>query len=104
MPRGANELEMTAPGRKRAETGVTPAFPRIKRLATSPHLRCLDPMRTYPSLFRFLGAAVAGTFLLAGCKQKTAQAEKTADGLTKIKVGYIGLTCEAPLYMALEKG
>jgi NitT/TauT family transport system substrate-binding protein len=61
-------------------------------------------MRTYPSLFRFLGAAVAGTFLLAGCKQKTAQAEKTADGLTKIKVGYIGLTCEAPLYMALEKG
>lgn len=61
-------------------------------------------MRTFPSLFRFLAAAVAGTFLLAGCKQKTAQAEKTADGLTKIKVGYIGLTCEAPLYVAHEKG
>ncbi|WP_075090901.1 ABC transporter substrate-binding protein [Haloferula sp. BvORR071] len=45
-----------------------------------------------------------GTFLLAGCKQKSVQAEKTADGLTKIKVGYIGLTCEAPLYVAYEKG
>jgi NitT/TauT family transport system substrate-binding protein len=61
-------------------------------------------MRIYPSLLRFLGAAVAGTLLLAGCNKKTAQAEKTADGLTKIKVGYIGLTCEAPLYVAKEKG
>src|SRR5947208_16721641 len=25
-------------------------------------------------------------------------------GLTKIKVGYIGLTCEAPIYTAVEKG
>jgi NitT/TauT family transport system substrate-binding protein len=61
-------------------------------------------MRKFPSLLRFLGAAAVGTFLLAGCKQKSAQAEKTADGLTKIKVGYIGLTCEAPLYVAYEKG
>ena len=61
-------------------------------------------MRNFPSLLRFLGAAAVGTLLLAGCKQKTAQAEKTADGLTKIKIGYIGLTCEAPLYVAYEKG
>jgi NitT/TauT family transport system substrate-binding protein len=61
-------------------------------------------MWNFPSISRFLGAAVAGSFLLAGCNQKTAQAEKTADGLTKIKVGYIGLTCEAPLYVAYEKG
>jgi NitT/TauT family transport system substrate-binding protein len=61
-------------------------------------------MRSFPSLLRFVGAAVAGSFLLAGCNKKTAQAEKTADGLTKIKVGYIGLTCEAPLYVAHEKG
>lgn len=61
-------------------------------------------MRTLPSLLRFLGTALAGTLLLAGCNKKTAQAEKTAEGLTKIKIGYIGLTCEAPLYMAYEKG
>ncbi|MCW1913047.1 ABC transporter substrate-binding protein [Luteolibacter sp. GHJ8] len=61
-------------------------------------------MRNIPSLLRFLRTAAFGTLLLAGCKQKTTQAEKTADGLTKIKVGYIGLTCEAPLYIAKEKG
>jgi NitT/TauT family transport system substrate-binding protein len=27
-----------------------------------------------------------------------------ADGLTKVRVGYIGLTCEAPLFTAVEKG
>lgn len=31
-------------------------------------------------------------------------AETTADGLTKIKIGYIGLTCEAPLFVAKEQG
>src|ERR1043165_3221492 len=25
-------------------------------------------------------------------------------GLTKVRVGYIGLTCEAPIYTAVEKG
>ena len=29
---------------------------------------------------------------------------KTADGLTKIKVGYIGITCEAPIFSAVENG
>lgn len=61
-------------------------------------------MRKFPSLLRFLAAAALGSLMLSGCKSKTAQAEKTADGLTKIKVGYIGLTCEAPLYVAKEKG
>lgn len=61
-------------------------------------------MRNFPSVLRFVGAVAVGTLLLAGCKSKNAQAEKTADGLTKIKVGYIGLTCEAPLYVAYEKG
>ncbi|MBP7951362.1 MAG: ABC transporter substrate-binding protein [Verrucomicrobiales bacterium] len=53
---------------------------------------------------RFLVAATLGTLLLTGCKQKSAKAEKTADGLARIKVGYIGLTCEAPIYVAQEKG
>jgi NitT/TauT family transport system substrate-binding protein len=52
---------------------------------------------------RFLTAAL-GTLFLAGCKKKAGPAEKTADGLTKIKVGYIGITCEAPIFTAVEKG
>src|SRR3712207_6329887 len=28
----------------------------------------------------------------------------TADGRTKVRIGYIGLTCEAPLFTAVEKG
>ena len=35
---------------------------------------------------------------------KEGTAPKTAEGLTKIRVGYIGLTCEAPIYTAVEKG
>lgn len=61
-------------------------------------------MKKLSFLLQVLGISVAGTLLLGGCKLKTAQAEKTADGLMKIKVGYIGLTCEAPLYVAHEKG
>jgi NitT/TauT family transport system substrate-binding protein len=42
---------------------------------------------------------------LTGCKrQYEAPAEVTPQGLTKIRVGYIGLTCEAPIFTAVEKG
>jgi NitT/TauT family transport system substrate-binding protein len=44
--------------------------------------------------------------LLWGCKksEQSAAAPETGNGLTKIRVGYIGLTCEAPIYTAVEKG
>src|SRR6187455_3822247 len=45
----------------------------------------------------------AAAALFAGCK-KSGTAEITADGLTKIKVGYIGITCEAPIFSAVENG
>lgn len=48
--------------------------------------------------------ALLSTPFWAGCKKENAAAEKTADGRTKIKIGYIGLTCEAPLFVAQEKG
>lgn len=41
---------------------------------------------------------------LGGCKKDDGVAPKTAGGLTKIKIGYIGLTCEAPLFVAQEQG
>lgn len=46
-------------------------------------------------------ALLLSTWLLVtGCKKESA----SAGGLTKIRVGYIGITCEAPIYTAYEKG
>ncbi|HEX5011403.1 MAG TPA: ABC transporter substrate-binding protein [Planctomycetota bacterium] len=41
---------------------------------------------------------------LSGCGKEPAAVKVGENGLSKIKVGYIGLTCEAPLFMAQEKG
>ena len=50
-----------------------------------------------------LATAVAiGSLLLAGCSRKNA-GSSTAES-NKIRVGYIGLTCEAPIFSAVEKG
>jgi NitT/TauT family transport system substrate-binding protein len=54
--------------------------------------------------------ACAATFVAVGCDRNaqssssTAPGEVGANGLTKIRVGYIGLTCEAPIFTAVEKG
>ncbi len=55
---------------------------------------------------RSILALAAGTLLLSSCKKASESAAPpiNAGGLTKIRVGYIGLTCEAPIYMAVEKG
>src|SRR5690349_11818088 len=48
-----------------------------------------------------LGAVIAlGSLLLAGCRKG---GEAPGDA-SKIRVGYIGLTCEAPIFTAVEKG
>jgi NitT/TauT family transport system substrate-binding protein len=48
----------------------------------------------------------ACALLVWGCKksEQSAAVPATENGLTKIRVGYIGLTCEAPIYTAVEKG
>jgi len=51
----------------------------------------------------FLQATFAGLFF-AGCKKNAGPAARTADGLTKVRVGYIGITCEAPIFCAVENG
>jgi NitT/TauT family transport system substrate-binding protein len=45
-------------------------------------------------------AGLAAILLFSACNQST----ETAGGLRKIRVGYIGLTCEAPIFTAVEKG
>ncbi len=50
-------------------------------------------------------AAVACSFVLFGARSLAADASAASNSsLTKIKVGYIGITCEAPLFAAVEKG
>ena len=63
------------------------------------------------SLYKLILALATGALLLSGpllsgCKksQESAVAPASGNGLVKIRVGYIGLTCEAPIYMAVEKG
>ena len=55
---------------------------------------------------KLIVAMAVGALLLCGCKknEQNTAAPTAGDGLVKIRVGYIGLTCEAPIYMAVEKG
>src|SRR6266480_2949988 len=63
----------------------------------------------YPSMQQPRNAAVTdlvakvplGALLLTGCNKSS---ENTSGGPAKVRVGYIGLTCEAPIFTAVEKG
>jgi sulfonate transport system substrate-binding protein len=49
-----------------------------------------------------LGALVAITFLLViGCSRNSSNSSAESN---KVRVGYIGITCEAPIFTAVEKG
>jgi NitT/TauT family transport system substrate-binding protein len=50
-----------------------------------------------------IGSSLA-VALLAGCGKGTESPEASGGGLTKIRVGYVGITCEAPIFSAVEKG
>lgn len=56
------------------------------------------------SLDKLIVAMTAGTLLVSGCKKSQESAVVPVSGPVKIRVGYIGLTCEAPIFMAVEKG
>jgi NitT/TauT family transport system substrate-binding protein len=60
----------------------------------------IPKMRNSPMTGSILATAL-GAALLAGCGEKPGTKE---GGLTRIRVGYIGLTCEAPIFTAVEKG
>ncbi|MEP7072495.1 MAG: ABC transporter substrate-binding protein [Verrucomicrobiota bacterium] len=53
-------------------------------------------------IHRTTGFALCGLFLLAGCSKK-ASTTKVLNS-KHVKIGFIGLTCEAPIYTAYEKG
>lgn len=51
-----------------------------------------------------LSTAALSALLLTSCNKNDGIAPVTKDGLTKIRVGYIGITCEAPIFSAVENG
>src|SRR6266513_961395 len=53
------------------------------------------------SITRLIVIVGSSLLLLAGCKKGTPNADS---GSSKIRVGYIGLTCEAPIFSAVENG
>lgn len=58
----------------------------------------------------FLLAAMAFTLLVSGCGPRTAtppaggEKENTEESLRPLRIAYQGFTCEAPTYVAFEKG
>ena len=58
-------------------------------------------MRT-PKIEKIAGALLCVTLLLAGCSKKGSTTKVVNS--KHVKIGFIGLTCEAPIYTAYEKG
>src|SRR5689334_18299738 len=52
-------------------------------------------------IFRLIGLATCAILLLPGCNKKSVSGARNTN---KVRVGYIGLTCEAPILAAVEKG
>jgi NitT/TauT family transport system substrate-binding protein len=52
-------------------------------------------------LFRTFASGAAGLFVLTSCGPSSSTG---TSGSNKVRVGYIGLTCEAPIFTAYEKG
>jgi NitT/TauT family transport system substrate-binding protein len=50
---------------------------------------------------KLLVNAVLAALLVTGCNKRS---ESTAAASNKVRVGYVGLTCEAPIFTAVEKG
>ena len=56
------------------------------------------------SLKTFLAAVALCTLLLSGCNKNPASSAGDSAGSKKVRVGYIGITCEAPIFSAVENG
>ena len=48
--------------------------------------------------------ALSAIFLTLGCNKSETHSPLTSGGRAKIRVGYIGITCEAPIFCAVENG
>ncbi len=62
-------------------------------------LALLRGIRVYHRLLLAMSLAAGFALLPSGCS-----GSKKSDGPTELKVAYLGLTCEAPIFVAYEKG
>jgi NitT/TauT family transport system substrate-binding protein len=62
-----------------------------------------NPLR-YKATSLLISAFVSLSILPLTSCHKNSDSPATSSGLTKIRVGYIGITCEAPIFTAVEKG
>jgi NitT/TauT family transport system substrate-binding protein len=53
---------------------------------------------------KLTATAALVALLLVACNKSADNSATPAGGSMKVRVGYIGLTCEAPIFMAVEKG
>jgi NitT/TauT family transport system substrate-binding protein len=75
-------------------------FPGVELLRDGLILKTPDFM----SKTRLTTVAALVALLLVACNRNTDNSAAPAGGLMKVRVGYIGLTCEAPIFTAVEKG
>src|SRR3569623_3151508 len=55
----------------------------------------------FMAVARSLGVILCAVGLFAGCGKQAGSAGQPSN---KVRIGYIGLTCEAPIFTAVEKG
>src|SRR5438045_1457058 len=60
---------------------------------------CAARDRLKPGLHTLITTTASAVLLLSACDKKAESGESM-----KVRVGYIGLTCEAPIFTAVEKG
>lgn len=80
----------------------TPATSSIARPARRPQGRSFNQAEDPWPIARILGLILCSVFVFAGCSKKTS-ATKIINS-RHVKIGFIGLTCEAPIFTAYEKG
>jgi len=57
------------------------------------------------SIFKLISVTALGALIFtAGCEKKEGASPDVASNRGKVRVGYIGITCEAPIFCAVEKG
>ncbi|HEY2711027.1 MAG TPA: ABC transporter substrate-binding protein [Chthoniobacterales bacterium] len=77
---------------------ITPALPSVFRSITGAIVaRLSNASRS----FVFLTIVLLG---FAGCGKKSGKTQVQVVNSKHVKIGFIGLTCEAPIYVAYEKG
>src|SRR4029077_10018233 len=64
-------------------------------------LFCSQNLNKWQMTFKLIHVVLFTIFLLSGCNKNSGSGVRNSK---KVRVGYIGLTCEAPIYTAYEKG